>query len=145
DADRVGHRVEQGVVAQARGFGVAAGRAQRVAGLGKQDAELRGDAQVAAGAVQRLCDLRGAVIGRQPRSFLRQLSARAHEAIRARVTLLPVSRPSRAASQRPVSLSASRSMPVSIPMPRSIYATSSLATFPVAPRAYGQPPVPETA
>ena len=30
-------------------------------------------------------------------------------------------------------------------MPCSIYTTSSLATLPLAPRAYGQPPVPATA
>ena len=35
-------------------------------------------------------------------------------------------------------------IPVFIPMPLSIYKTSSVATFPVAPLAYGQPPRPAT-
>src|SRR5690606_7620450 len=59
-------------------------------------------------------------------------------------TLLPLVRPSSAASQRPVSTRRSRSMPVSMPRPWSMYATSSLATLPLAPVAYGQPPVPDT-
>src|SRR3546814_9088767 len=76
-----------------------------ITGLRQQEADVGGQGRVAAGRVKGSRDLCGAIVGRQPGSFLRQPSARAHEAARARVTLLPVSRPSRAASQRPVSLS----------------------------------------
>lgn len=38
----------------------------------------------------------------------------------------------------------SRSTPVLTPIPSSIYTTSSVATFPLAPGAYGQPPRPDT-
>jgi hypothetical protein len=41
--------------------------------------------------------------------------------------------------------SRSISMPVRMPIPLSIYTTSSVATLPVAPLAYGQPPTPPTA
>ena len=37
------------------------------------------------------------------------------------------------------------SIPVDIPIPFNIYRTSSVATFPLAPLAYGQPPSPATA
>src|SRR3546814_10006885 len=53
----------------------------------------------------------------------------------ARPTLLPLSRPSSVDSQRPVAASASRSTPVRMPMPCSMYSTSSLATLPLAPLA----------
>lgn len=39
----------------------------------------------------------------------------------------------------------SKSIPVCTPNPSNIYSTSSVATFPPAPGAYGQPPSPETA
>src|SRR3546814_9232713 len=65
--------------------------------------------------------------------------------VMARPTLLPLSRPSSADSQCPVAASAARSTPVCMPMPCSMYSTSSLATLPLAPLAYGQPPVPATA
>ena len=42
----------------------------------------------------------------------------------------------------PASRRLSSRTPVSIPIPRSMYTTSSVATFPLAPRAYGHPPSP---
>jgi len=44
----------------------------------------------------------------------------------------------------PASMSFSRSMPVSTPMPCSMYTRSSVARLPAAPGAYGQPPRPAT-
>lgn len=44
----------------------------------------------------------------------------------------------------PANISFSRSTLVFTPIPFSIYTTSSVATFPEAPLAYGQPPRPET-
>ena len=42
----------------------------------------------------------------------------------------------------PAATTPSRSTPVSTPNPSSMYTTSSVATLPVAPGAYGQPPSP---
>jgi len=44
----------------------------------------------------------------------------------------------------PANMSFSRSMLVLTPIPFSMYTTSSVATFPVAPLAYGHPPRPPT-
>ena len=55
-----------------------------------------------------------------------------------------VDRPSAAQMKAPASTSASRSMPVSMPMPCNMNTTSSVATLPVAPLAYGHPPKPAT-
>src|SRR5450830_704602 len=44
----------------------------------------------------------------------------------------------------PASTTMSRSTPVSTPSPCIMYSTSSVATLPVAPLAYGQPPSPDT-
>src|SRR6267143_4986916 len=44
----------------------------------------------------------------------------------------------------PISTSRSRSTPVLTPSPCSMYTTSSVATLPEAPTAYGQPPSPAT-
>src|SRR6266513_1876337 len=44
----------------------------------------------------------------------------------------------------PISTSRSRSTPVLMPSPCSMYTTSSVATLPEAPAAYGQPPRPAT-
>src|SRR5438128_7656542 len=44
----------------------------------------------------------------------------------------------------PISTSRSRSTPVLMPRPCSMYTTSSVATLPEAPAAYGQPPSPAT-
>ncbi|OMH84315.1 hypothetical protein AX774_g2163 [Zancudomyces culisetae] len=44
----------------------------------------------------------------------------------------------------PVLTSSSRSIPVENPRPSNKYTTSSVATFPLAPLAYGQPPSPAT-
>src|SRR2546428_13069426 len=44
----------------------------------------------------------------------------------------------------PISTSRSRSTPVLMPRPCSMYTTSSVATLPEAPAAYGHPPTPAT-
>jgi hypothetical protein len=44
----------------------------------------------------------------------------------------------------PASITFSKSTPVSIPIPFNMYTTSSVATLPDAPLAYGQPPRPAT-
>src|SRR5574344_611039 len=62
----------------------------------------------------------------------------------ARATREPLGRPRKSLMNWPASISLSKSMPVSMPMPCSMNTTSSFATFPVAPFAYGQPPKPET-
>ena len=59
-------------------------------------------------------------------------------------TRLCVSRPSFRLIQSDTPINARRSTPVSTPEPCSMYTTSSVATFPVAPTAYGQPPSPLT-
>src|SRR5262249_4960996 len=51
-------------------------------------------------------------------------------------------RPSRGAIAREAAATLSRSTPVSIPMPCSMYRRSSVARLPLAPGAYGQPPSP---
>ena len=61
---------------------------------------------------------------------------------KARATREAVWRPKASLMNTPASTRRSRSMPVSIPMPCSMYTTSSVATLPVAPLAYGQPPRP---
>src|SRR5438445_13815863 len=45
----------------------------------------------------------------------------------------------------PISTSWSRSTPVLMPRPCRMYTTSSVATLPEAPAAYGHPPIPATA
>ena len=132
DADRVGHRVEQGVVAQARGFTLGQGLVQRVAGLHQQRTGRLVQRVDGQGGLK--CGQRGLRVHGGNR-FDRVRAAAVHAGASARPTLLPVWRPNFPASQRPVAASASRSMPVSMPMPCSIYTRSSLATLPLAPRA----------
>src|SRR6187397_1243099 len=62
----------------------------------------------------------------------------------ARATRDSVGRPSTPQMKSPAAISFAMSTPVSIPRPSSMYSTSSLATLPVAPFAYGQPPSPAT-
>src|SRR5580765_6835671 len=62
----------------------------------------------------------------------------------ARATRDSVGRPSTPQMKSPAAISFAMSTPVSMPRPSSMYSTSSLATLPVAPFAYGQPPSPAT-
>ena len=57
----------------------------------------------------------------------------------------PGDAPGRAAARTATATSAWRSIPVSTPMRRNIHAASSVAVFPVAPGAKGQPPRPANA
>ena len=140
DADRVGHRVEQRGVAQACALGIDAAVAQGVRRACQQAAGAVGKGAVAGGGVERCGDpLRvvpgGVVVGIRSTRGIHDTAGSAAACAVARPTRLPVSRPRQPASQRPVSASASRSMPVCMPMPCSIYTTSSLATLPLAPCA----------
>src|SRR5689334_470449 len=55
------------------------------------------------------------------------------------------SRPKAAEIIWPAAANLFRSIPLSIFMPSNMYTTSSVATLPVAPGAYGHPPKPDTA
>jgi len=60
------------------------------------------------------------------------------------VALEPDWRPRCLQMNSPAAITLPRSTPVLIPNPLSMYTTSSVATFPDAPFAYGQPPRPAT-
>ena len=115
-ADRIGHGIEQGAVTVALGFGRGARGEQGVVRLLQHRPRCVRQRGVIAGLLQRRqCrrDVRG-------RERVGRRRFRGHAAANALVTLLPLSRPRRAASQRPVSTSLSRSMPVSMPRPCSM-------------------------
>src|SRR5690606_16998786 len=143
DADRVGDRVEQHAVALLRGLSllhrILQGRVRRL-----QHRLQPGRQRLVQGAFKSSERVEVGV-GMIAVTKADALAGSVHEAANAFPVLLPVSRPSRSLSQCPVAARAGRSMPVAIPIPCNIYTTSSLATLPLAPCAYGQPPVPATA
>src|SRR5690606_2233265 len=123
-ADRVGNRVEQRAVALALGRGDRDRDLQRIGGLLQQVALVLRQGLVRQRPEQHreaLLGIRGGGGRRRRRGqvLVHVVSACLPSSI-AWVTLLPLARPSWAASQRPVSTSFSRSMPVSIPMPCSM-------------------------
>ena len=119
DADRIGDCVEQRVVTLPRALGPDGGGMQRIAGLFQQRAHRDRKCGIIAGRLQPSEGLRDVhVDGLRTGRWRKRLGV--HDAASARPTLLPLSRPSSAASQRPVSASAARSMPVSMPSPCSM-------------------------
>jgi hypothetical protein len=119
--DQVGNRIEGGAVQAGvigpGGLVSAAATAQGLGGIAEHAAQ----ALVEGGVVQGAFERRQRVRHRGLRRWKRSVSGRAGlHAARALPTLLPVSRPSRPANQRPVSASASRSTPVSMPSPCSM-------------------------
>jgi len=64
--------------------------------------------------------------------------------LRAMAVFEPDGRPKCLLMKSPADMSFPRSTLVFTPSPLSMYTTSSVATFPEAPLAYGQPPRPET-
>ncbi len=124
DADRIRHRVEQVAVALALGLGPGLGRQQRFLRMRQQTAGLRRQGGIGGGPLQGLEDvvgIRRAGDDRRSGGIARvRCAGSTHVAAIALPALLPVSRPSRAASQRPVSPRRSRSMPVAMPMPCSM-------------------------
>ncbi len=116
-ADRVGHRVEQRVVAGLCVPGIGAGRAQRVGGLPQQVAGVRRQRGVARRRLQ-FRRHRAAAVTRRLRHRIRRRPV--HALALARVTRLPVARPRMPDSHAPVSTRASRSTPVATPSPCSM-------------------------
>jgi hypothetical protein len=119
DADRIGHRIEQCVVVHPRVFRVDVCGLQGARRADQQRADGFIERQVVTGRLQRRRR------GRRIRSIRRRGQSTCgrrgfHAGVSALATLLPVSRPSRADSQRPVSASRSRSMPVRMPSPCSM-------------------------
>ena len=112
DADRVGYGVEQVAVARTFGVGLLLLGEQGVACLPQEQGSGVIRAAFGSGALQR-GDKR-----RQVETFAGRVMAHV-AAASALPTRLPVSRPSRVASQRPVSASRSRSTPVRRPWPCS--------------------------
>ena len=133
DADRVGHRIEQRAITQAFCLDFAVRTLDGRSSAVQQLACFRAERGIAGGAPQ--CPEQAGRVGRGVFPALRGWPARGHAAARALPALLPVSRPSRPASHRPVFASMSRSIPVPMPRPCSMYTTSSLATLPLAPLA----------
>jgi len=116
DADRVRHGVEQGAVA-------AVFELQGGAGLDQHGRDVLHQLRAFAGQPALAADLDQ--LRQQVDQRRVELHGGAHagcglHAASALPALLPVSRPSRAASQRPVAASASRSMPVRMPRPCSM-------------------------
>ncbi len=124
DADRIGHGVEKIAVALAFGFRAGQRGKQGLAGAGEQGAGSfvdRGIGHRAGDGLQGGFGLRRDGDGRRAGGIVRgRRAGDVHVAAIALPALLPVSRPSRAASQRPVSPSRSRSTPVAMPMPCSM-------------------------
>ena len=114
DADRVRHRVEQRAVLVVLGGDRLACLQQRGAHVVHHAPAMLRELGVAAGLLERRQGLVDPLDRPAPRGRLG-----AHAAS-ARPTLLPVSRPSRPASQRPVSASRGRSTPVRMPSPCSM-------------------------
>ncbi len=117
DADRVGDGIEQGGIAAQGQLSLVHRFLQGLLDFLQQAAQVA--RRVGQGAFQgsQRVDVGSEVITH--RSVLARAAA-FHVAARALPVLLPVSRPSRAASQRPVAASAGRSMPVRMPMPCSM-------------------------
>ena len=119
DADRIGHGVEQGVVAQPRRFGIVPRGLQGGPRLSEKRMDPCRKVLAEAGFLQcreRRCCIRP--VGRwRHAGHWRPVG---HDTASAFPARLPVSRPSRPASQRPVAASSARSMPVVIPIPCSM-------------------------